>query len=121
MLDFVPIIGPFIMLAWYICWRDIVSRVAFKRMSLRWFGFLGSAIFTFIVNVFFFGELLHFAWYITFPFSFKESAIVIPLVAIAWYTCHAIFLWVDLFQSLENWLIKKSSIIRRLKEREDGK
>jgi hypothetical protein len=120
-LDFAPIIGPFLMLSWYIKWHDIISKVRFKRMSLRWYWFLGSAICTLIVNIFFFGELLHLAWYIVFPFSFAESIIVIPLVAVAWYICHAVFLGIDLFQGLENRLIKKFSIIRKLKEWEDKK
>jgi hypothetical protein len=81
---------------------------------------LGSAIFTLIVNIFVFGELLHMAWYIVFPFGFKESAVIVLLVAAAGYICHAVFLWIDLFQGIENRLAKRSKIIKKLKEKQDG-
>lgn len=120
-LDFIPIIWPFLMMAGYIKWQDLISKTYFKRISWKWFGFLGSGIFTFIVNIFFFWELLHLAGYIIFPFAFQETALLIVLLAIAWYTCHAVFLGIDLFTGIEWRLVKKSSFIRKLKEKQDGK
>lgn len=120
-LDFVPIIGPFLMMIGYIRGYDLISKVHFKRVSRRWFGFLGSAIFTLIVNVFVFGEILHMAWYIVFPFDFRETALIVVLVAITWYICHAIFLGIDLFTGLEDWLVERVGWIRKLKEKQDEK
>ncbi len=116
-LDFVPIIGPILMLTWYIKWIDFISKIHFKRTSRKWLGFLGSAVFTLLWNIFFFGELLDIAWYMSFPFSFKETAFVLLLVSIAWYICHAIFLWNDLFQGIESRLAKKSTVINKLKNK----
>ncbi len=119
-MDFMPIIGPLLMITWFILGFDIISKTPFDRLSFRWLWFLGSAISTFIVNVFFFGELLDVAGYITFPFSFAKSIIVIPMLAIVWYLCHAMFLWIDLFQATEWWLLKHFAFVRWLKRKEDG-
>ena len=119
-LDFVPVIGPFLMMIGYLCWMDLISRQHFQRVSWKWFGFLGSAIFTLIVNIFFFGKVLQVAWYISFPYDLTETSITVILCAIAWYTCHAIFLWIDLFQDSEERLAKKVPLIRKWKEKQDG-
>jgi hypothetical protein len=41
------------------------------------------------------------AGYLNFPFNFQETAVLVVLLAIAGYICHAVFLGIDLFTGIE--------------------